>query len=77
MNTSREGKTMHSFKKFLEEESKNEILKNLKLQYENSLQDMIKRNNIKNFNQIKFILRNFLMSLVWAYAFFKLSRIIS
>ena len=29
MNTSREGKTMHSFKKFLEEESKNENLGNV------------------------------------------------
>ena len=56
----------------------NEIDKNLDIlesNYKINLEILLKNNNLKLFNRIKFLLRNSLLALVWAIAFFKLSKI--
>ena len=55
--------------------NKKENINNLELNYERNLMNFIKSNNAQKFNQIKFIVRNALMSLIWALAFLKLSKI--
>ena len=49
------------------------IIMNLVNKHDLTIENLIKRNNIQKLNQIKFIIRNLFLSLVWA--FFKLSKI--
>lgn len=56
-------------------EQKEEIIMNLVNQHDLTIDNLIKRNNIQKLNQIKFIIRNLFLSLVWAFGFFKLSKI--
>lgn len=56
-------------------EDKKEKILNLENNYDKSIDNLIKKNNVQKFNQIKFIFRNILMSLIWAFAFLKLSKI--
>lgn len=56
-------------------EEKEEIIKNLNTNFDQTIDNLIKQNNSKKFNQIKFIVRNIFMSIIWAFAFLKLSKI--
>ena len=53
-------------------EAKKEILKDIS---ERNINNFIEINNKKIFNQVKFIIRNLIMALVWAFVFYKLSNI--
>ena len=52
-----------------------EFLLNLENNFNERIDSVISTNNLNKFNQSKFIIRNILMSLVWSFAFFKLSKI--
>ena len=39
------------------------------------IENFINKNNLEKYYEIKFLFRNFFMALIWAFAFFKLSRI--
>tara|TARA_Y100001978_G_C23672169_1_gene424385 strand:+ start:582 stop:1229 length:648 start_codon:yes stop_codon:yes gene_type:complete len=47
----------------------------LKQMTKRNINNFIERNNKNIFNQIKFIIRNLIMGLIWALVFYKLSRI--
>lgn len=57
-----------------EKEIKN-IFNNFEKNHEIEINNLIKNNNSNKFKQIKFIVRNVLMSLIWSFAFLKLSNI--
>lgn len=57
------------------DKQKKEIIRNLDMNYDFTIENLIKQNNFRKFNQIKFICRNILMSLIWAFGFLKLSKI--
>ena len=52
-----------------------EMLSNLEKNYKTKIDYLINNNNLNKFNQIKLIIRNIFMALVWSFAFLKLSRI--
>ena len=58
-----------------EDKEVSEMLSMMDVNYERNIDNLIKNNNVNKFNQIKFIVRNLLMSFIWAFAFFKLSTI--
>ena len=53
----------------------NEKKKLLKEIYQRDINNFIEKNNKNIFNQIKFIIRNLIMALIWALVFYKLSKI--
>ena len=55
--------------------SKEEMIKNLDSNFDKTIEDIINKNNKDKLNQIKFIIRNMFMSLIWSFSFFKLSKI--
>ena len=52
-----------------------EFLLNLENNLNKRIETIISNSNTNKFNQIKFIVRNILMSLIWSFSFFKLSNI--
>ena len=56
-------------------EEKEEIIKNLNKNFDQTIDNFIKKNNTAKLNQIKFIIRNIFTSCIWAFAFQKLSKI--
>ena len=75
-------KVKENFKNSLSEElyekkdfESKEAISNLEMNFKTRIDSVISNNNLNKFNQIKFIIRNILMSLIWSFAFFKLSKI--
>ena len=57
------------------EEKSNDMLDSLNRNYEFEINNLIKNNNYNKFREIKYIIRNIFMSLIWSFAFFKLSNV--
>ncbi len=61
---------------FLEKKERSqEIIKNLEKNSKLEIDRILKNNNSSKFREIKFIIRNIFMSLVWSFSFLKLSKI--
>lgn len=60
----------------LEKKERNKkLIDNLERNHKADIDNLLKNNNSNKFREIKYIIRNIFISLVWAFAFFKLSKI--